>query len=212
MSAAHRPGPVHNNRQTRRQGGFTLPEVMVGLLVLALGLLVQVTTTMGEYRLSRDGRHRSQALHAADQVLQRLRSDEDWPGLYERLRVLRDDASVPGTLAPSEVRLGDGRRAYVPQAYYPDFAPPPLMQSLHVLIDVPSASLDGAPSQEAVLREDVTEGKFGLPADLDLDGKLDGPARDADHLVLPVRIHLYWELPGEGAQELAIPAWIRGSR
>lgn len=47
----------------------------------------------------------------------------------------------------------------------------------------------GAPG---VLREDIVDERFGLPADLDLDGAVDAADKSASYRLLPVRIEIEW--------------------
>ncbi|MHC5011450.1 MAG: type IV pilus modification PilV family protein [Planctomycetota bacterium] len=191
------------------QGGVTLLEILFGIVLLAIGLMAQTASTLSEHRMVREQEYRSEALHVTKQFTERLRSDDDWAGLYARLRVLADAADTPGSGA---VLLDDGREAYPPATYFSDFVPNDAMQDAVVLVDVPAAPLDADPTGPAFLREDVTDAHFGLPADLNGDGSTDGDARDGDYLVLPVRIIWRWVPSGEGTRELVLNTWIRGER
>ncbi|MEL6906471.1 MAG: hypothetical protein AAFP22_13755, partial [Planctomycetota bacterium] len=48
---------------------------------------------------------------------------------------------------------------------------------------------DAAPG---TLREDLNDARFGLPADLDLDGAIDANDKSTSYRLLPVRIEVDW--------------------
>ena len=192
------------------EAGFSLIEGLLGLVILAVGLLSHASLTMAEHRLSREQQLRSEGLHVARQLVERLRSDEDWAGLYDRLRARQALADTPSSA--DALRLEDGREAFVPQAYFPDFALSRALPQVHVLIDVPSGPDPVTPGGPAVLREDVTAPAYGLPADLDADGTVDADAHDGDYVVLPVRVTILWTPAGEAARQLTLPVWLRGRR
>ncbi|MEL6713378.1 MAG: hypothetical protein AAFP86_06370 [Planctomycetota bacterium] len=48
---------------------------------------------------------------------------------------------------------------------------------------------DAAPG---TLREDLNDARFGLPADLDLDGAIDATDKSTSYRLLPVRIEVEW--------------------
>lgn len=188
--------------------GFSLIEVVVGVAILAIALLGHTASIFSEHRLSKDERARSAALEACEQFMERLRSDDDWVALYSRCRTLEALAANPG----GDAYLLDGRRVFVPQVYYADFITPRALSSLHVLVDVPQAPLDAAPSGPAVLREDVVDPAFGLPQDLNGDGLLDGEDHAGDYLLLPVVARFRWTHPGEAPEEMRVACWLWGSR
>jgi hypothetical protein len=184
--------------------------VAVALSVLALGLLAHVASTSAEHQFTRHEETRTQALVAADQLLERLRSDPDWAGLRARLHGQQQSASLAGG---TEARLSDGRKAFAPETYYPSFATPEGIESLGVLIELPpEAPLDVDPEGVPVFREDVVAPLFGLPADLNGDGAIDGGAREGDYTSLPVCIRVRWGTPDGGSAELRLPAWLGGTR
>ena len=190
------------------QRGFSLIEVVVGVAILAIALLGHTASIFSEHRLSKDERARSAALQACEQFMERLRSDDDWVALYARCRVLEAVASKPG----GDVHLPDGRRAFLPQVYYADFVTPQALSSLHVLVDVPQATLDGAPGGPAVLREDWVDAAFGLPQDLNGDGVIDAADHSDDYLILPVVVRFLWTHPGEAPEEMRVSGWLWGNR
>lgn len=196
-------------RPSASQAGFSLLEVLISAVVLAVAMLAHVSSSVAEHNWSQAQRARSEGLISATQFVERLRSDEDWDGLYARLRQRQLQAVVAGG---SDPRLKDGRRALLPTAYYPDFVPSGDMTDFRVLIDVPAAALAVDPAGPKRLREDLAVPRFGLPADLNGDGVIDGLAHGADYAVLPVSITFRWVLPGKPPVELRMNAWIRGNR
>lgn len=207
--SAHLPAASRGRARRDAQAGFSLIETLIGLTLLSIALLAQASSVFGEHRLSTEEQYRREALHAAQQLLERLRSDEDWAGLWARLWTLEEAAATPD---PGATTLDDGRRAYAPQSYYADFTLTGLLRDVWVLIEVPAAPLDLDPTGPAVLREDLANPALGLPADLNGDGTVDGDARDADYAVLPLRVILRWTPPGEASRELRIATWLRGNR
>ncbi len=89
-------------RARAAQGGFTLLEVLIGGVVLAIGLLAHLSSTIAAHHLNVEQRLRSEALQTARQFIERLRSDEDWEGLYGRLRTLQDQPPQPAVYVTSE--------------------------------------------------------------------------------------------------------------
>jgi len=83
---------------------------------------------------------------------------------------------------------------------------------VRICVGVPADPLDGAPPGVTNLREDVVDARYGLPADLNADGEVTSDARDADFVVLPVRVTLQFERPGHGSQVCTLSTWIRGER
>lgn len=203
-----RPASAQLRRTPMR--GTTLLEVTIAVSVLAVGLLAHVAATSSEHRLAAEQETRSHALLAAEQLLERMRAEPDWAGLYDRLRTIEESASASGG---SETRLADGRKAFTPQTYYPDFVLPASLATLRVLVELPPrAPLDAAPTGPSVFREDVVAPEFGLPADLNADGAVDGMARESDYVVVPLQIRLRWDTTAGGAAELRLPAWLGGVR
>ena len=208
------PTPTHTcPGRSRRRGerGFSLLEVFIGIVVLGIAILIQAATTVSVHRLSSEERTRSEALHVVKQVIQRLRADEDWAGLYARLRTFRDGVAG-GAASFDTVELSDGRTGYRPAAYFPDFVLTAPLDSCHILIDVPAAPLDAAPGGPLFLREDVVLPALGLPADLNGDGAITGDPLDVTYAVLPIELTLRWTPNGESSRELRMATWLRGDR
>ena len=195
-------------RTAHTQGGFSVLEVLIAASLLAIALLGHTASVFSEHRLSSAERARSTALMAAEQFMERLRSDDDWTTLYSRLLVLDQLALKPG----GTVFLEDNRRAFPPQAYYDDFVTPSGLNSLHVLVAVPSAPAAGATAGEIALREDVPLAQFALPSDLDGDGVMDDQPHDGDYRILPVVVYVRWTADGAAPVELRVSSWLWGSR
>jgi len=229
----------HPARRSAREGGFTILEIMIAASVLAIALLGHTASIFSEHKLSESQRARSTALLAAEQFMERLRSDDDWVGLYGRLNTLREIAILAGGgTAPDTLKsvptqpwfdqaavlsaydfaktdhayLQDGRVVYAPQVYYSDFVRPSGLLSLHVLVDVPAAPLLSDPTGPPVLREDLPLTKFGLAADLDGDGAIDDASRNDDYQAIPIIVNVRWTHSNNSTEELRIASWLWGYR
>jgi type IV pilus assembly protein PilV len=66
-ASAYRPG--------RRQSGFTLIEVLIALLVLAVGLLGLAMLQTMNVRFTQSANYRTQAINLADTLMDQVRSD-----------------------------------------------------------------------------------------------------------------------------------------
>src|SRR5262245_42759016 len=177
----------------RAQGGFAFIDLLVAASILALALLGHASTVLGGHRLSRSVEHRTVALEAARQLVERLRSDPDWTGAYANLVALYsptlDTTGMPGR---------------PPTAYYPDFITPKDLGPVRVLVSVPRSGTD--------LREDAVLPQFGLPYDLDADGTIDAVPHQSDYVVLPVVIKFSWHAAGEPIQSVDISTWLSEAR
>ena len=187
--------------------GFTLLEVLVAAGILSVALLGIIATTLGENRFVREETVRSGVLDVVQRFTEKLRADDDWVGLYDRLRGL--EASV-ATLGEKDALLQDGRRSYPPTAYFSDFVLPRELDTMTVLVSVPSAADKDTGVQ--VLREDINSGRFDLPADLNGDGTVDDAAHNGDYSVLPLHVTFRWVASGEYPQEMRMGLWLRGER
>ncbi len=201
------PLPVRTApRAPRPEAGFGLIESLIGVSILAMAMLGYISTTLSHQRLAEDAASRTQVHQVAREFLERMRGDPEWSTLYERVRALQIQSSVAGL---SGERLDDGRLGFPPAEYYPDMVVPRTLESLVLLVDVPHA-----PDEEGikVLREDVTAPEFGLPADLNGDGKIDDEARDEDYVALPVIVTVRWTPNGESARQMRLSTGLRGER
>ena len=110
------------------------------------------------------------------------------------------------------VHLRDGRRAFHPSVYYDDFLVPEGIRSFHVSVEVPAAPANGDAAAGTVLREDLPLSRFGLPADLDGDGKIDDQSHTDDYRAFPVIVTFHWSSPAGADEELRLSTWIWGYR
>lgn len=208
MGGAMLPLPLlrRQSRRPAQQAGFGLIETIVGVSVLALAMLGYISTTLSHQRLAEDAASRIEARQVAREFLERMRGDSEWPTLYQRLRAKQIQASVAGLTG---THLDDGRIAFAPTSYYPDMDLPLTLDSMVVLVDVPYAPDATATN---VLREDVVNTAYGLPADLNGDGLIDDKAHDDDCVALPVVVTFRWTPRGESAREMRISTALRGER
>ena len=204
MSSLNHPSPKSGS--VRKQTGFGLIEALVGLAILAVALSAYVSTNLTHQRLADTVAVRSEIHQLARHFMERLRGDPEWDTLYGHLRTLQTQAEVSGTPGP---RLDDGRLAYPLTTYYPEIVVPEAQRSLVVLVDVPRATLPGG---DVILREDLVDAKYGLPADLNGDGQMDSDARDTDYVALPVVVTFRWIPRGEAAHELRLSTALRRVR
>ena len=67
-------GPVIADARAPRQGGFTLIEVLIAIVIFAVGVLGLVGVQTATTRVSSDARFRSEAAALADELLARMQS------------------------------------------------------------------------------------------------------------------------------------------
>ena len=185
--------PPAGRRRSRRQAGFALVDLLVAATILALALLGHASTVLGGHRLSRSVEHRTIALEAARQFVDRLRSDPDWDGLY---------TALVGLYSPTVGSNGMAGRA--PQDYYADYVTPKDLGTVRVLVSVPQSGTE--------LREDAVLPAFGLPYDLNADGTVDALPHQSDYAVLPVTVRFSWLPAGETVQSVEIATWLSEAR
>ncbi|WP_439100693.1 type IV pilus modification protein PilV [Congregibacter sp.] len=96
LNASKRQGV--ESRQTRQQGGFTLIEVMVSVLILLVGLLGVVGMQMLSLQANQGAYFRSQAVYIGAEILDAMRANPTAVASY--VGVYPDDgATVPGDQA-----------------------------------------------------------------------------------------------------------------
>ena len=78
------------NTSPRSQSGFSLLEVLIGASILAIAVLGHSASIFSEQQLSREERARSTAMLATEQFMERLRSDDDFAGLFARLNTFQE--------------------------------------------------------------------------------------------------------------------------
>ena len=192
-----------NQRGRRRStAGFTYLEVLCSVVFLALALLGHATSTITEHQMAEVGQARSEAVYTARQFVERVRADEDFPGLLSRIAGLQLEGAVAGVAT-----LQDGRTTHSPSAYCPDFIAPAGLESLSVRVEIPFH-----PDETSVLREDHVHPDLDLPGDLNGDGLIDSTSRNEDYRALPVTFLFRWAVVGRPSAELRISTWLRGTR
>jgi hypothetical protein len=178
---------------------------MVASTLMLIVVLGHVASTMAQHELAREERTRSSMLRTAGRFVERLRSDEDWAGLYARLRRHRSQAASRGL---QDARLSDRRPTYPPSTYLSGFTAP---EGLTVLVDVPHAP--DVVTGENVLSENVSDAELLLPSALDGDGIISDQGRDLDYEFLPIKTIFRWRAPDqERVQQRTVITWLRGSR
>jgi type II secretory pathway pseudopilin PulG len=200
--------PVRSVR--RHERGVSLVEMLGALLVLAVGLLSHVSSTLSEHRLAREQSARTTAIQAMRDVIERLRADEDFPTLYARLRTLEVQAEAGG--GAESAPLADGGTAWPLTTYFPTRTPADGELAMHVLVEVPPPQPPQSGSGTAALRENATLPAFGLPADLDGDGAIDDDPHDADYATIPIVVILRYASADAIVNEMRTSTWIGGTR
>ena len=195
LSSAHRSSPSGPPRA--RQHGIALIEIFLAVVFMGMALLWHAASTVSGQQLMRAEASHGTALATVRAFLERLRADEEWATLYERLAALQE-----GPVAPM---------GHDPSLYYDDFEAPSTLGTAGVLVEVPRAApAGGGPTDPLVLREDINAARFGLPYDLSGDGIVDDQAHDGDYRSLPIVVRFVWAAPGEPVQALTISTWLRG--
>ena len=183
-------------------------EVLIGLTILAVAVMTQVSSIFGYHQLARDMRCHSRGADVARRILVEIQSDEDWPGLYDRLANLRLAAAFGG-----RARLNDGTHTLPATSYAPDLDLPPDMHDVGVVVDTPPRTASTSHAEWwPSLRENRNLPEFGLPADLNADGKITGGSRSNDYVILPVRARVRWTGTSGQTGEVSITSWLRGRR
>jgi hypothetical protein len=181
--------------------GFGMLEVLLTASFVALAILGLASTTLAGHRLAQTEQARGVALQTTRALLERLRADEDWSGLYGRL------------WAKVDPQLVDAGATWPISDFYDDLEVPAMLGEVRVRLEVPAATPAGAAEgTPAILREDAPLPRFGLPYDLNGDGVVDNQSRAGDYRALPVVINLHWQPPGGIAQTLRTTVWLRGER
>ena len=189
--------------------GFGLLEVLMSVSVLAVALLGHLSVSWSANQLATQQRLRSQGLRHAEQFIERLRADDDWPTLLARIDAKLIEAVTP-TTSPLAQRLQDGRLCFPVTDYYSSFHDPMGADHFAVLIDVPGTrAMDGAPLE---LRESAVEPRYSLPSDLNGDGIVDTDVRNFDYIALPIIVYFRYREPGHPEVELEVHTWLRGQR
>jgi type II secretory pathway pseudopilin PulG len=176
------------SRVLASDSGFTLIDVCVGLLVLAIAVGALVGTMFTALRLDRVNESRAAANQALRALLEDIKAME-FSGIYAAYNTSTADDPDP-------------------QHDYKTY--------LDLEGDLPAGSCGAAPvakiyfpeDENGLLREDLVDERMGLPRDLDGDGAIDGDDHSADYKILPVVVQLDWEDPS-GPQSIQVATVIR---
>jgi Tfp pilus assembly protein PilV len=193
-------------RSACRSQGIALIEVLVSMVVVAVGLLAYGSSVLQNHKCSASAEERGVAVLTLERFVERLRADTDWAGLYARLRPLSSESTSDTTL--KSLARDPSLTAYAPSTYYADFDVPASLGTVTVLVQVPSTTVSGV----AGLRENANAPRYGLPMDLNGDGAVDGNTRNADCAVIPVVVRLRWQRKGRAADEVVVATSLRGDR
>jgi hypothetical protein len=173
------------------------------LVVSALGFAASVGTG---HKLAVSIEERGLAAETLQRVVERLRADPDWNGLYVRLKALSSESTgdTGGTWLKGDTTL----TTYPLTTYYSDLVAPTTLGTVTALVQVPVTTVSGV----AALRESAVAPRYGLPADLNGDGAVDGASRGDDYRSIPVVVRLRWQRAGRTAHEIVLGTWLRGDR
>jgi hypothetical protein len=179
---------------------------MISASVLVVAILGFVASAFASHGLSRSVEERRVAVETLDRLIERIRADTDWVGLYARLRPLSSESVNDAGLTwlGTDLRL----QTWPANSYYADFTPPTSLGTVTFLVQVPVLTKGGVPA----LREDEVAPRYGLPRDLNGDALIDDFSRNNDNRVLPIVTRIRWQHPGSLAQEVVLATVLRGDR
>lgn len=186
--------------------GFSLIEVLVANIMMAVAVLSFVHTIGAANKLNRATEERALATVTLGRFLERMRADTSWSSLYRRLRQLSAESSYDPGL--SSLAVDTSLPSWPVTEYYPDLEVPASLGTVSFLVQVPVAEVDGLP----VLLETAEAPRYGLPHDLNRDGVIDSDPRNMDYCALPVVARVRWGRPGGEFQEVVVATWLRGER
>jgi len=156
----------------RSQGGFSLIEVMMAVVVLSVGTLMLSKTLMASASLSDAVRQRTIAIEAARRLLEELQ-DQEFSDVFARYNAAPgDDPGVAGT-APGASFAVDGLTA----------------------LEDDGDGIVGEivfPVEGNELREDADLTTLGMPLDLDGLNGVDNADHADDYRLLPVLVRVAW--------------------
>lgn len=153
--------------------GFTLVELLIAMTILSVAMLGAVGTLTQISSLAGSNRESTLAYQSARAMLERVQAVP----FEEALQRFNDD--------PADDPAGPG------SAEGMHFAVPGL--NLQATDDDGFCGRVLLPgSGTTSLREDLVDAGFGLPADLNGDGVIDGVDHSADKILLPIRVQVEW--------------------
>lgn len=191
-----------------RQAGFGLVEVLFSAAILVIAVMANASSVSSAHTGTKSVNERSKALEVLSRFLERVRGDDDWAGLYARLRILSQEGARDTDL--SSLAVDAALRTYPATRYYSDFSVPSELGDISFLLQVPASRAGtGTP---LTLRESQVAPRYGLPSDLNGDGIVDGNSRESDYRVLPVVVRMRWTRANGQSEEVIVPTWLRGER
>jgi hypothetical protein len=200
------PPPARGPRGACR--GIGLIEVLVGLVILTVAVLGHLSGVTAAQKHAKATEERALAVLTLQRLVERLRADTDWMGLWNRLRVYSRESTTDAGLTHLGVDLT--LQTYPYYYYYSDLNVPAVLRNATFLVQIPwrwDATLG-----QYQLREDAVAPRYGLPWDLDGDGVVDAASHHADYRQLPVVVRIRWQPKGQSAQEVVVSTWLRGDR
>jgi len=164
--------PASRRPRRRPRDGFTLIEVTIALVVLVIGVGGALGSISTFAVLEETNRETTVAHLAARRTLEEMRA-ADFDEVFARYNA--DNADDPaGVVSPGASFAVDGLQAT-------DVDPDGVVGRIVFPVD-----------GGGVLREDLADPGFGLPADLNADGVTDGSDVGASYVALPVRVIVEW--------------------
>jgi hypothetical protein len=194
-------------RRLRPDAGFGLVEVLFSSAILVIAVLGNASSVSTAHSTFRAVEERGRAVEVMARFLERMRGDDDWAGLYARMRV--KSRETEGDTGRTGLGVDPELRMYAPTAYYPDFTVPEDLGTVSFLVQVPGLSVGGS---LPTLRESQDAPRYGLPADLNGDGEITSESREGDYRALPVVLRMRWTRRNGASEELVLPTWLRGER
>lgn len=195
-------------RRVSPQAGFGLVEILFSSAILVIAVLGNASSVSTAHSTFRAVEERGRAVEVLARFLERMRGDDDWAGLYARLRVKSGESGED--TARTSLAVDSGLRTYAAADYYSDFNVPADLGTVTFLVQVPASTVGGLGLP--TLRENQSAPRYGLPADLNGDGTINGDSREADYRVLPVVLRMRWTRDNGAVEEMVLPTWLRGER
>jgi Tfp pilus assembly protein PilE len=185
------------------EAGISLIELLIANIVMVFAVLSFVHTIGVSNKLNRATQEKALATVTLSRFVERLRADTSWSTLYTRLRQKSVENAKDTGLTQLKVDLT--LPTYPITTYYSDLTIPASLGTVTFLVQVPVATVNGQPS----LVENVVAPRYGLPHDLNSDGKIDAAAH-TDNTALPIVARLRWTRSGQQPHEVVLATWLRG--
>ncbi len=177
------------NRHGRTNGraGFTLLEVMVAAVVLAVGVASVSGAMVSAIALNNVNRETSIAQQAARMMIETVRATNFDQAFATYNLSAFDDPLGPNTAAGPNFAVA---------GLSPQIGDADNMAGQVVFPTIVAGAVD-------LLREDVVDADLGMPRDLNSDGVIDAADHSGDYQILPVRVRVAWRgFSGNRALEL----------